>query len=65
MDFATLLVFATPVALAALGEAVGQRAGVLNISLEGTMLLGAYAGMIVAFHTGNPWSSSAPGSSTA
>ena len=55
MDFATLLVFATPVALAALGEAVGQRAGVLNIGLEGTMLLGAYVGMAAAHHTGNPW----------
>lgn len=55
MDFATLLVFATPVALAALGEAVGQRAGVLNIGLEGTMLLGAYVAMAVSFHTGSPW----------
>lgn len=54
MDWAVLLVFATPVALAALGETVGQRAGVLNIGLEGTMLFGAYVGMVVGLRTGSP-----------
>ncbi|MCB8932257.1 MAG: ABC transporter permease [Fimbriimonadaceae bacterium] len=55
MDWISLLVFATPVALAALGETVGQRSGVLNIGLEGTMLLGAYLGMVVSLHSGSPW----------
>ena len=50
-----LLKFAAPVALAALGETVGQKAGVLNIGLEGMMLAGAYAGMIATRQTGNPW----------
>lgn len=55
MDWTSLLMFMTPVALAALGETVGQRSGVLNIGLEGTMLLGAFLGMIVSLHSGSPW----------
>lgn len=35
--------FATPFLLAALGETIGQRAGVLNLGVEGVMLLGAFA----------------------
>lgn len=50
-----LLRFAAPVALASLGETVGQRAGVINIGLEGMMLNGAFAGMLVTRQTGNPW----------
>lgn len=44
--FVTLLAsavrFATPFLLAALGETVGQRAGVLNLGVEGVMLMGAF-----------------------
>ncbi len=47
--------FAIPVALAALGEAIGQRSGVINIGLEGTMLAAAYAGAYTGIKTGNPW----------
>jgi len=50
-----LLRFAAPVAFASLGETIGQRAGVLNIGLEGMMLSGAYAGMLATRQTGNPW----------
>jgi general nucleoside transport system permease protein len=48
MDWAFILVVSTPLALAALGEVVGQRAGVLNIGLEGLMLVGAFTAFHVA-----------------
>jgi general nucleoside transport system permease protein len=46
---------ALPVALAALGAVVSERAGVLNLGLEGLMLAGALGGYVVADATGSPW----------
>ena len=43
---------ATPLGLAALGEVVVERAGVLNISLEGVILAGAFGSTIGASHAG-------------
>jgi ABC-type uncharacterized transport system permease subunit len=43
---------ATPLALAALGEVVVERAGVLNISLEGVILGGAFGALVGATHGG-------------
>lgn len=42
-----------PLLFAALGEMVSERAGVLNIGIEGTMLVGAYVGFITAYHGGS------------
>ena len=50
----TLVGASTPILLAALGELVVER-GVLNLGVEGMMLIGAIAGFVVQFHTGNPY----------
>jgi simple sugar transport system permease protein len=44
---------AAPLIFAAIGEAVAERAGVVNIGLEGTMLMGAWAAFMVAYFTGS------------
>ena len=49
-EIIAVLPYAAPVAYAALGETVGERSGVINIGLEGTMLLAAYGGLIGATH---------------
>jgi len=46
---------ATPYLYASIGETFGQRSGVLNLGVEGQMLLGAFAAFYVAFSTGNLW----------
>jgi general nucleoside transport system permease protein len=46
---------ATPYLFAAIGETFGQLSGVLNLGVEGIMLMGAYAGFYTTYHTQNPW----------
>src|SRR4030066_1885175 len=46
---------ATPYLYAAIGETYGQRSGVLNLGVDGQMLLGAFAGFYMTYNTGNPW----------
>jgi hypothetical protein len=45
---------AAPLLLAALGELVIERAGLIDIGIEGTMLTGAFAGFVVAVASGSP-----------
>jgi simple sugar transport system permease protein len=44
------LVAGVPLMFTALGETISERSGVLNLGLEGMMLLGAYVGFIVAYY---------------
>jgi len=46
---------ATPYLFASIGEMFGQRSGVLNLGVEGMMLMGAFAAFYATFTTGNPW----------
>lgn len=52
---ASLMVAAVPIMLAAMGELVVERAGVLNLGVEGMMIIGAISGFIVAVNTGSPF----------
>lgn len=45
----------TPLILAALGGLYAERAGVINIALEGLMLAGAFTAAAVTYGTGSPW----------
>jgi general nucleoside transport system permease protein len=46
---------ATPLIFAALGGMFSERAGIINIALEGLMLCGAFTAAVVTFETGNPF----------
>lgn len=46
---------ATPYLYASLGEMFAQRSGVLNLGVEGIMLMGAYTGFFVGMTTGSVW----------
>ncbi len=45
----------TPLLLGTLGELITERAGILNLGVEGMMAMGAVTAFIVTFGTGNPW----------
>jgi general nucleoside transport system permease protein len=49
------LLAGVPLMFTALGEAISERAGVLNIGLEGMMLAGAYCGFLGAYYGGTEW----------
>lgn len=58
--FVTSLLFGAvtagvPLLLAGLGEQISEKAGILNIGIEGMMLLGAYGGFVAAFYSESFW----------
>ncbi|MSW41233.1 MAG: ABC transporter permease, partial [Actinobacteria bacterium] len=60
MNFLTValtsaVVLGAPLILAALGELFAERSGVLNLSVEGMMLVGAAAGFAITYNSKNAW----------
>lgn len=51
----TIATAATPLLIAAIGELVVERSGVLNLGVEGMMVMGAVTGFGMAYVTGSPW----------
>ena len=52
---AAMLRLATPLLFATIGELLTERAGVLNLGIEGIMLMGAMSGYLIAYQAGNLW----------
>jgi len=51
---ASLMVAATPILLAGIGELICEKSGVLNLGVEGMMITGAICGFVAAVETGSP-----------
>ncbi|MEG6615814.1 ABC transporter permease [Peptococcaceae bacterium 1198_IL3148] len=52
---ATAVTAGTPLLYASLGEILTERAGILNLGVEGMMLVGAVSGFVAALITGSAW----------
>ena len=52
---ASVVLASIPLCLAGMGELITEKAGVLNLGVEGMMLLGAVAAFVVAFESGSLW----------
>lgn len=51
----SVLRLTTPILLAALASVISERAGVGNITMEGTMLISAFTGVVISAYTGSAW----------
>ncbi|MBC8504422.1 MAG: ABC transporter permease [Chloroflexi bacterium] len=52
---ASIILQGTPLIIAVIGETITERAGVINLSLDGTMLMSAMTGFVVAYKTDSVW----------
>lgn len=52
---AAAIVAGTPILFAAVGEVMAERSGILNLGVEGMMLVGAVMGFMITIVTGNHW----------
>lgn len=55
MEFISVLQYSAPVALAAMGEVITQKGGIINIGLEGSMLVASFFAMLACYVTHSPW----------
>ncbi len=53
--FSTMIRLSTPLLIAAMGELVAERSGVMNMGVEGMMLMGALVGYMVSLSTDSLW----------
>jgi ABC-type uncharacterized transport system permease subunit len=53
--FSTMVRLSTPLLIAAMGELVAERSGVMNMGVEGMMLMGALVGYMVSLATDSLW----------
>ncbi len=49
------LMYSTPLVFGAMGGVISERAGVINLGIEGMMTIGAFTGATVGYYTSNPW----------
>lgn len=52
---ASIVAASSPLLFAAMGETISEKAGVINLSVDGSMMLAALAGFVVAFETDTVW----------
>jgi general nucleoside transport system permease protein len=53
--FAAMIRLSTPISLAAIGAVICERSGIVNIAMEGIMIVGAFFAVVGTFITGSPW----------
>ena len=53
--FASAIRLTAPIALGTLACTISERAGVINIGIEGTMIASAFTGAVGAYYSGSAW----------